>query len=101
MLNRLRYVYSRLEKPAYARGWLSTRGLTLPDFLGIGAQKAGTTWLHENLRCHPSLYLPDEKELHYFDWHFHRPLRWYAGHFRQGAGRVRTGKSDCGQRTVR
>jgi hypothetical protein len=24
-----------------------------PDFLGIGAQKAGTTWLYENLRVHP------------------------------------------------
>lgn len=38
-----------------------------PDFLGIGAQKAGTTWLHANLRGHPQLWLPPIKELHYFD----------------------------------
>ena len=38
-----------------------------PDFLCIGAQKAGTTWLHENLNKHPDIGLPDVKELHYFD----------------------------------
>ncbi len=38
-----------------------------PDFLGIGAQKAGTSWLHANLRKHPALWLPPIKELHYFD----------------------------------
>lgn len=38
-----------------------------PRFLGIGAQKAGTTWLWENLREHPQLWLPVVKELHWFD----------------------------------
>lgn len=38
-----------------------------PDFLIIGAQKAGTTWLHRNLQAHPQLWMPKEKELHYFD----------------------------------
>jgi Sulfotransferase family len=38
-----------------------------PEFLGIGAQKAGTSWLHANLRKHPGLWLPPIKELHYFD----------------------------------
>jgi hypothetical protein len=38
-----------------------------PDFLGIGAQKAGTTWLHENLRRHPAIWLPPVKELQYFN----------------------------------
>jgi hypothetical protein len=37
-----------------------------PDFIGIGAQKAGTTWLHRNLRTHPQIYMP-RKEVHYFD----------------------------------
>jgi hypothetical protein len=36
-------------------------------FVVIGAQKAGTTWLHTNLRIHDELWLPWEKELHYFD----------------------------------
>jgi hypothetical protein len=38
-----------------------------PDFLCIGAQKAGTTWLHENLIQHPGVWLPPVKELHVLD----------------------------------
>lgn len=38
-----------------------------PDFIGIGAQKAGTTWLYLNFASHPQIWLPKEKELHYFD----------------------------------
>lgn len=38
-----------------------------PDFLGIGAQKAGTTWLYHQLKKHPDIYLPPVKDIHYFD----------------------------------
>lgn len=38
----------------------------LPHFLGIGAQKAASTWLYRCLRVHPRLWLPPIKELHYF-----------------------------------
>lgn len=41
--------------------------MTYPDFLCIGAQKAGTTWLYQNLRQHPQIWLPPIKEIHYFD----------------------------------
>ncbi|MBN1953987.1 MAG: sulfotransferase [Anaerolineae bacterium] len=41
--------------------------MTTVDFLGIGAQKAATTWLWRNLRQHPDVWLPPRKELHYFD----------------------------------
>jgi hypothetical protein len=37
-----------------------------PDFIGIGAQKSGTTWLYRNLRNHPGIWIP-RKEVHYFD----------------------------------
>ena len=40
----------------------------LPDFLIVGAQKCGTTWLHHHLREHPSLFLPADKEQSYFCW---------------------------------
>ena len=36
-------------------------------FVGVGAQKAGTTWLHRQLQRHPQVAVPDLKELHYFD----------------------------------
>lgn len=38
-----------------------------PDFVCIGAQKAGTTWIHDCLNDHPDVWLPPTKELHYFD----------------------------------
>ncbi|HVC29378.1 MAG TPA: sulfotransferase [Gammaproteobacteria bacterium] len=38
-----------------------------PTFLGIGAQKAGTTWLHRMLCLHPDIGMPEQKELHFWD----------------------------------
>ena len=43
-----------------------TRGAG-PDFLCIGAHKAGTTWLYQQLDSHPDFWIPPVKELHYFD----------------------------------
>jgi hypothetical protein len=43
-----------------------TRGAE-PDFLCIGAHKAGTTWLYQQLDSHPDFWMPPVKELHYFD----------------------------------
>ena len=37
-----------------------------PDFIGIGAQKSGTSWLHENLKNHADFDLLPIKEAHYF-----------------------------------
>lgn len=34
---------------------------------GIGATKAGTSWLHDYLVSHPEVATPPRKELHYFD----------------------------------
>jgi hypothetical protein len=55
--------------PEGIRGYLRPlkRKGRFPDFLIIGAQKAGTTWLHRNLQAHPQIWMPKEKELHYFD----------------------------------
>lgn len=33
---------------------------------GVGAQKAGTSWLHRMLQRHPEVHLPLVKELHYW-----------------------------------
>lgn len=40
--------------------------MRLPDFFVVGAPKCGTTALHEYLRRHPQLFMPSQKELHYF-----------------------------------
>ena len=38
-----------------------------PAFLGIGAHKAGTSWLYTQLAKHPDVYMPPKKEIHFFD----------------------------------
>ena len=38
-----------------------------PEFICIGAQKAGTTWLYTQLQNHPEFSMLPKKELHYFD----------------------------------
>lgn len=39
----------------------------LPHFLGIGAQRSSSTWLYENLKKHPEIWVPPLKEIHFFD----------------------------------
>jgi hypothetical protein len=51
---------------ALGLGQPHAQGRRYPDFLCIGAQKAGTTWLDSSLRKHPLIWLPPVKELHYF-----------------------------------
>jgi Sulfotransferase family len=42
-------------------------GDACPDFLCVGAQKAGTSWLYRQLEPHPDFWMPPVKELHYLD----------------------------------
>ena len=53
----------------------------LPDFLGLGTQKGGTTSLHQWLNHHQQVFLPACKEVHYFDLQAKQPASWYAKHF--------------------
>lgn len=47
----------------------------LPDFLILGAMKAGTTTLYDMLRAHPRILPAWRKEVHFFDL----PDRWSRG----------------------
>ncbi|MEO5916303.1 MAG: sulfotransferase [Luteolibacter sp.] len=42
----------------------------LPDFLVIGVQKGGTSWLWDQLRQHPKIWMPPFKELQFFNHEF-------------------------------
>jgi hypothetical protein len=83
----------------------------MPDFLGIGTARSASTWLYSRLSQHPDVYLPELKELHFFNERrshapcavsgatWTRPLyfdlddpahwRWYSLQFAPGAGKVR------------
>jgi hypothetical protein len=66
--------------------------MTLPDFVGIGAQRAATTWAYACLREHPEVFMPEEKELHFFNSHFDKGVSWYSGRFQPRAGQKRVGE---------
>jgi hypothetical protein len=71
-----------------------------PNFLVIGAQRSGTTWLDAALRAHPQIYLPERrKEIHYFDEHYARGGDWYREFF--GAAARRPGLKAIGEITPR
>jgi hypothetical protein len=62
------------------RQWTSPlRGL--PSALIVGAQRSGTTSLFNYLAQHPDVRQPLGKEIHYFDLHYARGIRWYRGRF--------------------
>ncbi|MDC0257088.1 sulfotransferase, partial [Synechococcus sp. AH-551-P10] len=66
----------------------------VPDFLGLGVQKGGTTTLHTLLAAHPQLMLPKQKELHFFTHRYWRGKRWYGRQFRAA-----TSDQKCGEIT--
>ena len=55
----------------------------LPNFLVIGAMKAGTSSLYRYLRAHPQVFMPATKELSYFahDSDARHDLEWYRRQF--------------------
>ncbi len=65
----------------------------LPDFLVIGAQKAGTTSLFSYLTTHPHISRPLKKEIHYFDTRWHRHENWYRSHFPATGDGMLTGEA--------
>ncbi len=83
-----------------------------PNFLIIGAEKAGTTWLYDRLRRHPDVFMPEVKEIHYFNHrssnqnprrnYENHDFRWYRDHFRHRKGESAVGEATpmylCDQR---
>jgi len=78
----------RASGESIAREVRARRG---PAFMGIGAQKAGTTWLHRMLALHPEIGFPragrrDLKEIHFWDKKYDQGIDWYLSLF--DAGRI-------------
>ena len=53
----------------------------LPNFLVLGAQRAGTTSLHQHLSEHRLIAKPLAKEVQFFTSHYGRGEAWYRAHF--------------------
>lgn len=76
---------------------LNNLKLNLPNFLIIGVQKGGTTWLHANLKRHPQIFLPNgKKELEFFSYYHKKvadhSLSDYLKHFNQFEDLISTKK---------
>jgi hypothetical protein len=88
----LKKAQASLELTAKAKWYFfpqKAHSLMLPDFMCIGAQKAGTSWLWENLHFHEEVYLPENRYIHFFDRNLGRSLESYAKLFNKGEGKVK------------
>jgi len=76
--NHLRLNYQRLQKLTRRN---PGRGHLLPEFVIVGAAKAGTTSLYGWLSKHPFVAPASQKEVHFFDYNYYRGEDWYRCHF--------------------
>jgi hypothetical protein len=53
----------------------------LPDFVGVGAHRSGTTWIYEMLKSHPQVCMSPEKELNFFNQSYQKGVQWYESFF--------------------
>jgi hypothetical protein len=67
----------------------------LPNFLVIGAMKAGTTSLHRYLREHPQVFMPEHKELDFFvaEKCWGRGRSWYEAQFAAAGDAIAVGEA--------
>ncbi|HEU0019385.1 MAG TPA: sulfotransferase [Thermoleophilaceae bacterium] len=64
-----------------------------PDFVGVGAQRAGTTWWYSLITAHPGVEAFPQKECHFFDTFCDRPfdaedVQRYRAQFRRSPGTI-------------
>lgn len=50
------------------------------DFLGIGAQKCASTWIHRVLSDHPEVAVMPGKEIDFFSYFYNFGYEWYERH---------------------
>lgn len=67
----------------------------LPNFLVIGVQKAGSSWLVERIGDHPDVFMAT-REAHFFNDHFEEGLDWYEKKFSDWSGEKRVGEGSPG-----
>jgi hypothetical protein len=76
------------------------------DFLGIGAQKAGTTWIYQHLSQHPQIYFPAGKEIHFWDIYRKIGIDWWIGlfaddHHKRKQGEITPAYATLDETTIR
>lgn len=64
-----------------------------PHFIGLGAQRSGTTWIYSCLYDHPEIFIP-QKELHFFsrERNWQLGYDWYESRFRRSRANLKAGE---------
>ncbi|MBM3660235.1 MAG: sulfotransferase [Actinobacteria bacterium] len=89
LVARLRTRVELRHPPRCPDGWT----VAPPDFIGLGAQRSGTTWLYSLIAAHPDVQGEATKELHYFHRYWGKPFtdadaQTYARYFPRPAGKI-------------
>ena len=67
-MGKIHLTHEKITKLKYInKDNLKSGTYNFPDFLAIGPQRTGTTWLFKNLQSHPQIFIPPEKELYFFN----------------------------------
>lgn len=70
----------------------SVKKKCLPNFICIGAQRAGTTWLYQCLKEHPQVFVPQKKELRFFNYNYNDGLEAYKLNFKDVSDEIAVGE---------
>lgn len=70
------------------------------DFVYVGAPRSGSTWLAAALRDHPEIWIPGNKELHFFnarlvyafEYKYPRGIKHYRSYFEKAPDNVKLGE---------
>lgn len=54
----------------------------LPNFMCVGASKAGSSWVQLFCERHPEIFVPASKDTYFFSDYFHKGVDWYEAFFR-------------------
>jgi hypothetical protein len=79
--NKLVYIIREQEEYWFGQRIIKNSPHTSPDFMLIGAAKAGTTSLFQYLAKHPDIIPSKKKELLYFSVRQKKGLKWYLCNF--------------------
>lgn len=75
------YKLNAWHKPEYTARYWQQGEIKGPNFIILGAMKAGTTSLYEYICQHPQALHCAQKEVHFFVHHWDLGLDWYLSHF--------------------
>jgi len=60
-----------------------------PNFLYIGPDKSGSTWIYNILLQHPECYVPIIKDIYFFDKFYDKGIDWYLSFFRSASANIK------------